>query len=166
MTLLPEIRTRLNAIDPTLAIVQPRTMEDVISDGMVDTTVQTWLLGAFAALALVLAAVGLYSVMAFLVAERRQEIGLRIALGADRRALLRLVLGHAATLIVAGVAAGLLAALWLPRLVRGLLFGVAPNDLATFAVVSCLLALVALAACAIPVRRAMRVDPIVALRYE
>jgi putative ABC transport system permease protein len=166
MSLLASIRADVNALDPTLAVIEPRTMDDVISDGMQDTSLQTWLLGAFATLAVVLAAVGLYSVMAFLVAERRHEIGIRMALGAGERDLLGLVVGHATKLVTAGVVAGLAAALWLTRLIRGLLFGVAPNDLPTFAAVALLLVLVALAACAIPARRAMRVDPLVALRYE
>jgi putative ABC transport system permease protein len=165
-TLLAPIRAHLTAIDPSLAIVDPRTMEDVISDDIRDTSLVTWLLGTFAAVAALLAAVGLYSVMGFLVAQRRREIGIRIALGAGHRELLRLVLGHAAKLIAVGLLAGLGAALWLTRLLRGLLFGVASNDLPTFVVVSCLLVIVALAACAIPARRAMRVDPITALRYE
>jgi predicted lysophospholipase L1 biosynthesis ABC-type transport system permease subunit len=166
MTLLSSVRAHVNALDPTLAVVNPRTMDDVIADGMADTTLQTWLLGAFAALAAVLAAIGLYSVMAFLVAQRRHELGVRIALGAGRRDLLSLVLGHGTKLIAVGVVAGLGAAFWLTRLMQGLLFGVAPNDFATFAAVSCLLVLVALVACAIPARRATHVDPIVALRYE
>jgi len=166
MTLLSPIRAHVNALDSTLAVVEPRTMEDVIADGMADTSLQTWLLGTFAALAVVLAAVGLYSVMAFLVAQRRHEIGIRTALGAARGDLLMLVLGHATKLIVVGVLAGLGAALWLTRLIQSLLFGVAANDLPTFAAVSVLLVLVSLGACAIPVWRAMRVDAIVALRYE
>ncbi len=166
MTLLPSVRAHVNALDSTLAVIQPRTMDDVVSDGMVDTSLQTWLLGIFAALAVVLAAVGLYSVMAFLVAQRKHEIGIRVALGAERADLLRLVLGHAARLVAVGLLAGVCGALWLTRLIRGLLFGVAANDLWTFAGVSSLLALIALAACAIPARRAMRVNPIVALRYE
>jgi putative ABC transport system permease protein len=166
MTVLASIRADVNALDSTLAVIEPRTMDDVISDGMLDTSLQTWLLGTFAALAAVLAAVGLYSVMAFLVAERRHEIGIRMALGAGQRDLLRLVVGHATKLVTVGVIAGLAAALWLTRLIQGLLFGVGSNDLSTFAAVACLLVLVALAACAIPARRAMRVDPIVALRYE
>jgi putative ABC transport system permease protein len=166
MALLPSIRSQVNAIDSTLAVSDPRTMSDVVADGMADTSLQTWLLGTFAALAVVLAAIGLYSVMAFLVAQRRHEIGIRTALGARQTDLLRLVLVHAVKLVAVGVAVGLAAAWALTRLMRGLLFGVASNDAATFATVSCLLVLVALAACAIPARRAMRVDPLVALRYE
>ncbi len=164
MTLLAPIRAHLNALDSTLAAMQPRTMEDVISDGMMDTSLQTWLLVAFAAIAVTLAAVGLYSVMAFLVAQRKHEIGIRTALGAGHGDLLRLVVGHAAKLIAVGVAVGLGAALWLTRLIRGLLFGVASGDLPTLVAVSCLLVAIALAACAIPARRATRVDPIIALR--
>jgi putative ABC transport system permease protein len=166
MSVLPTVRAHVNALDSSLALVQPRTMDEVISDGMTDTSLQTGLIGVFAALAVVLAAIGLYSVMAFLVAQRRQEIGVRMALGAARSDLLRLVLGHAAKLIAVGVLSGLGAALALTRLMRGLLFGVAVNDVSTFVVVSTVLVLVALAACIVPVRRAVRIDAIIALRYE
>ncbi len=165
-SLLGAVRSHVNALDPALAIIDPRTMDDVLADDMMDTSLQTWLLAIFAALAVVLAGVGLYSVMAFLVAQRRHEIGIRTALGAGQGQLLRLVLGHGAKLIVGGVLVGLGAALWLSRLLRGLLFGVESHDVWTFAAVSFLLVIVALAACAIPARRATRVDPIVALRYE
>lgn len=163
---LTPIRAHLAAIDPTLAVAEPRTMEEVLAEGTRDEGFLTWLLGTFAVVAAVLAAVGLYSVMAFLVAQRQREIGIRVALGAGQGELLRFVLGHAAKLITAGVVTGLGAALWLTRLLRGLLFGVGPSDLSTFAVVSSLLVVVALAACAVPARRAMRIDPIVALRGE
>jgi hypothetical protein len=165
-SLLGAIRSHVSALDSTLAVMDPRTMDDVMADGMSDATLQTWLLGVFAVVASVLAAVGLYSVMAFLVAQRKHEIGVRMALGAGRAELLRLVLGHGTKLIVAGVAGGLAAAFALTRLIRGLLFGVEATDVPTFAVVSVLLVLVAVAACVIPARRATRVDPIVALRYE
>jgi putative ABC transport system permease protein len=166
MSVLSPVRGQLTALDPTLAVIGPRTLDDVISDGMQDTSFETWLLGTFAVLAAVLAAVGLYSVMAFLVAQRRHEIGIRTALGAGHGDLLRLVLGHAAKLIAIGVLVGLGATVWLTRVLRGLLFGVASNDPLTFVAVSGLLVLVALVACAVPARRAMRVDPVVALRYE
>jgi putative ABC transport system permease protein len=166
MTLLASVRQRVQALDPALALIQPRTMEDVVADGMADTSVQTWLLGVFAALAVLLASVGLYSVMAFLVAQRTHEIGVRIALGAAGGDLMRLVYRHGARLIVIGIVAGVGGALGLTRLLRGLLFGVASNDPATFVSASLLLALVALAACGLPAWRAMRVSPITALRYE
>jgi putative ABC transport system permease protein len=165
-SVLAPIRAQLGAIDPTLAVAHPRTMDEVLADGMRDEGFLAWLLGTFAAVAAVLAAVGLYSVMAFLVAQRRREIGIRIALGAGQGELLRFVLGHAAKLIAAGLLAGLGAAWWLTRLLHGLLFGVAPSDPSTFVIVSTLLVVVALAACVVPARRAMRVDPIVALRCE
>jgi predicted permease len=164
--LLPAIRAHLNSLDPTLAVVNPRTMDDVISDGMADTSMQTWLIGIFAMVAAVLAAVGLYSVMAFLVAQRGHELGVRVALGAAPADLAQHVMGRAARLVAIGLAAGLASALWLTRLMRSLLFGVAANDLATFVGVAALLALVAAVACAVPTRRAMRVDPIVALRQD
>ena len=165
-SVLAPIRAQLGAIDPTLAVAHPRTMDEVLADGMRDEGFLAWLLGTFAAVAAVLAAVGLYSVMAFLVAQRRREIGIRIALGAGQGELLRFMLGHAAKLIAAGVLAGLGAAWWLTRLLHGLLFGVAPSDPSTFVIVSTLLVVVALAACVVPAQRAMRVDPIVALRHE
>ena len=166
MTMLGTIRSNVNALDSSLAVITPRTMDEVISDGITDTSLQTWLLCTFAAVAVLLATVGLYSVMAFLVAQRRHEIGIRMALGARQTHLLRLVYGRATKLIALGVFAGIGAALWLTRLIQNLLFRVAPNDVRTYAAVSLLLTLVALAACFIPARRAMSVDPIIALRYE
>jgi putative ABC transport system permease protein len=166
MAMLGTIRSSVSSLDSTLAVITPRTMEDVISDGMTDTSLQTWLLGVFAAVAVLLAMVGLYSVMAFLVAQRRQEIGIRMALGARQIDLLRLVFGHATKLVAIGLLAGIGAALWLTMLMQSLLFGVAANDIATYAAVSALPTLVAFAACCIPARRAMSVDPVVALRYE
>ena len=166
MGLLGAIRQQVQALDPALPLIQPRTMEDVVSEGMADTSVQTWLLGVFAALAVLLASVGLYSVMAFLVAQRTHEIGIRMALGAGPGDLMRLVYRHGVRLIVVGVVAGIGAAFGLTRLIRNLLFGVAPNDPVTFAAAAVLLTLIALAACGIPAWRAMRVSPIVALRYD
>ena len=124
------------------------------------------ILGLFAALALILAVVGIYGAMAYAVNQRKHEIGIRTALGAQRRDVLRLVMRDGAKIALFGIALGMAGAFALTRLMASLLFEVKPTDPATFADVAILLALVALAACYIPARRAMRVDPMVALRYE
>jgi putative ABC transport system permease protein len=156
----------LRGLDSSLAVFRPRTMDDVIAGAMQDTSLQTFLLGIFAGLGLLLSAVGTYSVMAYLVSQRTHEIGIRVALGAQRNGVLRLVLGQGTRLALIGVTLGVIAALMLSKLLEGLLFGVSARDPLTFAGVAFLLTSVALAACYIPARRAMRVDPMVALRYE
>jgi len=166
MSTLGGIRSSLNALDNSLAIFKPRTMDDVISESMQDLSLQTVLLAVFAALAALLAAVGLYSVMAYLVTQRTHEIGVRMALGAQQRDVLQLVLCQGSRLIFIGVGAGIAAALALTRLMSGLLYGVTAADPVTFAGVAILLAVIAVAACYIPARRASRVDPMIALRYE
>jgi putative ABC transport system permease protein len=165
-SVLAAIRGDLNALDGGLAVFRPRTMDEVVADAMQDTSEQTMLLSIFASLALLLAAVGIYGVMAYVVTQRTHEIGVRMALGAEQHDVLRLVLGEGFRLTVIGVALGLAAAFALTRLLRSLLFAVSASDPLTFAGVSILLASVALAACYIPARRASRVDPMVALRYE
>jgi ABC-type antimicrobial peptide transport system permease subunit len=124
------------------------------------------LLGVFAALALILSCVGIYGVISYLVSQRTHEIGVRIALGAQRSDVLRLILGQGVRMALIGVAIGIAAALGLTRLMANQLFGVTTHDPLTFGGVAVLLTLVAVAACYIPARRAMRTDPIVALRYE
>ncbi len=163
---IESIRKIVGGLDPSLAIIRPRTMKDVISDSMLDTSLQTLLLGVFASLAVLLAAVGLYSVLSFLVSQRSREIGIRMALGAHQNDVLRLILGHGAKLIAIGTVLGLGAAMWLTRMIRSQLFGVPSNDLITFVAVPVLLGLVAFIACYIPARRAALLDPLVALRYD
>jgi ABC-type antimicrobial peptide transport system permease subunit len=125
-----------------------------------------FLLGVFATLALVLASVGIYGVISFMVGQRTHEIGLRMALGAQHRDVMRLVLGEGVKMALVGVAGGAAAALGLTRLMVNELFGVAPQDPLTFAAVAIVLTLVALLACYLPARHAVRVDPMVALRYK
>lgn len=165
-SILGAVRNDVSELDSTLAIYHVRTMEEVIADAMQDTTLQTFLLGVFAALALILAVVGLYGVMAYVVTQRTHEIGIRMALGAQQTDVLRLVMSEGAKLTAIGIAVGLAGAFALTRLLANLLFGVSTYDPATFAIVSVVLGAVAMAACYIPARRATRVDPLVALRYE
>lgn len=160
------VRNTVREIDANLALFHVRTMNEIIAEDMTDATTQTFLLGIFAALGLVLACVGLYGVMSYLVTQRTHEIGIRMALGAQHRDVLRLVIGQGAKLIVIGVAVGIAGALGVTQLLAASLFGVSATDPATYIVVSALLIVVALVACYIPARRASRVDPMVALRYE
>jgi ABC-type antimicrobial peptide transport system permease subunit len=133
---------------------------------LVTTRLTNWLLAGFAVTALLLALTGIYGVMALNVANRRNEFGIRLALGAQATNVLRLILGQGLRLAIVGVAAGLLAAIGLTRLLQGLLFGISASDPVTFAVLAVLLVAVALLACWIPARRATKVDPLEALRSE
>jgi ABC-type antimicrobial peptide transport system permease subunit len=124
------------------------------------------LIGSFASLALILAMVGLYGLISYMVLQRTREIGIRVALGAQRCDILRMVLRQGIRAALAGVATGVIAGLALTRLMTSLLYGISPGDALTFAGAALLLLIVAFAACSIPARRAVRVDPVVALRYE
>src|ERR1700722_5362310 len=143
-----------------------QTMESLISDSLAARRFAMILLGAFAALAMVLASVGIYGVIAYVVGQRTQEIGIRMALGAQRNDVLRLILWQGTRLALLGICIGIMGALALTRLMTKLLYGVSATDPLTFAGLALILAAVAIAACCLPARKAMRVDPMVALRYE
>jgi putative ABC transport system permease protein len=143
-----------------------RPMAEVIGSSIAQPRFRTTLLSLFGAAALLLAAIGIYGVLAYTVAQQTREIGIRMALGANPGKVLRLVLGRGLRLAGFGTAIGILAALMLTQLLNSLLFGVSATDPVTFAAVAGLLLGVALLACYVPARRAMRVDPMVALRYE
>lgn len=160
------VRDAVRALDPSLALMNVRTMPQIIAESMTDTKYEAALLGAMAALALILAAVGTYGVMSYVVGQRTNEIGIRMALGARRSSILLMVLRQAGTLVGVGIAVGLAAATGAAQLMKGLLVEVPATDPATYTSVAALLALVALAACYLPVRRATRVDPVIALRDE
>jgi predicted permease len=166
VALASAIRSAVWSLDPTLPVSRIQTMEQVRSSYLGPQRFELSLVALFGILGLILAAVGLYGVTAYSVSRRTHEIGIRMTLGAQQRDVMRLVIGNGAKLALIGVAAGTLAALALTHVMNDLLFGVTPTDPATFSAVALLLILVALAACYIPARRAMRVDPMVALRHE
>jgi putative ABC transport system permease protein len=141
-------------------------MNDVLSDSLLLRRLSVWMLGTFAGLALVLATVGIYGLTSYSVSRRTHEIGLRMALGASQDKILRLVVWRGVLTAVAGVAVGLPAAIFMSRFLRAMLFGVGAMDPATFVVVPIVLVCASALACYIPARRAMRIDPINALRYE
>ena len=147
-------------------IAKPQTLNQVIGKTLADRQFSTTLLDIFAAVALVLAGIGLYGVISYLVGQRTQEFGIRLALGAQRRDILSLVLSHGMKLALIGIALGLFAAYWLTRFLRKMLFGITATDPVTFSVIALMVVFVAILACIVPARRAMKVDPLKALRYE
>ncbi|HEY7287248.1 MAG TPA: ABC transporter permease [Vicinamibacterales bacterium] len=164
-SLVAPIRAAVRALDSSVPVYSVATMESLIGSQTSQSRFTMWLMGIFAVIALALAVIGIYGVMSYLVTQRTREIGIRLALGAEGRDILRLVVGNGARLIAAGIVAGLAAAFVLERLVSSLLFGVTTADAASAGAVA-ILAAVALLACYVPALRAMRVDPLHALRYE
>jgi putative ABC transport system permease protein len=164
--LISAVLEKIKELDPDLPTAGIQPMEKVVSVSVGQPRLITGLVGAFAGFALLLAAVGIYGVMAYSVSQRTHEMGIRMALGAAPRDIFRLVVGQGMRLVLAGIALGFLASLGLTRLMATLLFGTNANDPITFAAVAFILVGVALAACYIPARRATRVDPLIALRYE
>ncbi|MGB7282614.1 MAG: ABC transporter permease [Candidatus Acidiferrum sp.] len=156
----------IHKFDPNLPVTHVMTLDTLFSDSVSPRRFSTFLLGIFAGLALLLATMGIYGVMSYVVSLRTNEIGIRMALGAQPGDIWRLVIGRGAQLALAGVALGLLGAFALTKLIASLLYGVKPTDPITFGAVALLLISVALLACYVPARQAMRVDPMVALRYE
>ena len=160
------IRQEVQKIDKDLPVTDVAMMPDIIEASVAQPRFRTFLLGLFGAMALVLAATGIFGVISYSVSRRTNEIGIRVALGASRGTILRMVLRETLLLTFAGLAVGLPCALAASRLLGNMLFGVSASDPATLAIVAITLAAVAALAAYIPARRAMRVDPMVALRYE
>ena len=160
------VREAIHSLDPELPLAKVATLTTLVDDSLSQPRFAMLLLASFGVLALLLASIGMYGVISYSVMQRTQEIGIRIALGAERRKVFAMVLGQGARLAGLGIAIGLVAALGLTRIMASFLFGVRPTDPLTFAAVSLLLVLIALLACYLPARRATRVDPMVALRHD
>jgi putative ABC transport system permease protein len=166
MLLAETIRQEIWAVDKEQSVAGMMPLGDLVDENLAPRKIQASLLGGFAGLALLLATVGIYAVLSFAVTQRTQEIGIRVALGAHRRDVLRMVFSQGLKLFLVGAALGLGAALALSRTLGHLLYGVSANDPISFAAVIVLLSGITLLACYIPARRATRVDPLVALHYE
>ena len=161
-----QVRGAMRAVDPDLPIAQLRQLRELVSESVSQPRFYMALIASFAGIALVLAAVGIYGVISYAVSQRSRELGIRIALGASGANVMAHVLRPGIALAAAGVGIGLVASLALTRLIASLLFGVTPVDPVTFGAVAAVLLGVAVAACAVPARRASRVDPLVAMRSE
>ena len=164
MSVAGAIRDEIRQMDASLPVANVRSMNDVVAAALATPRLTGFLLGTFAAIALALAAVGIYSVLAYLVSLRTQEIGIRLAIGADRSQVLGMVLRQGLALAAAGTVVGLIGALALTRLMQSLLYEVRPNDPITFVAVAAALLLIALMASFLPARRATKVSPMIALR--
>jgi len=160
------VRGAVLSIDPNQPISNVSTLEKVVDESVAQRRLNMLLMGLFGGLAMLLSAVGVYGLLSHAVTQRTHEMGIRMALGAQMSDVLKLVLKQGMMLALIGEAVGLVGALMLTRLIRGLLFGVTPNDVTTFVVVITILSIVALLACYLPARRATKVDPLIALRYE
>ncbi len=160
------VRQAVGSVDKAQPVADIRTMEKIVSDAVTQPRFNFALLGIFSAIALVLSAAGIYGVTAYTVSQRTHEIGIRMALGAQGRDVLKMILGQGLRLTIIGVAFGLLASFLLTRFLSSMLFGIGATDVLTFVSVALILTGVALAACYVPARRAAKTDPMVALRYE
>jgi putative ABC transport system permease protein len=160
------IREAVRSVDADLPVTMVKTLGEIVDDSMAQPRFSMLLLAAFGGLAVVLAAIGMYGVISYSVAQRTREIGIRMALGAARASVFRLVIVQGARMATVGIVTGLAASAAITRWMAGFLYGVTPLDPVTFAVVPVLLAGIALVACYVPARRATRVDPVTALRCE
>src|SRR5262249_11025781 len=166
LTLLPVVKEKIREVNSQQAFSSVATIDQLVARSLDQRRFNLLLLASFAVLALILAAVGLYGLISFTTSQRTSEIGIRMAFGADRARLLRLIIGQGMVLVVAGIAIGLAASLALTRLMQSLLYSIDPTDPLTFVAIAVVLSVVPFLACYIPARRATRVDPMVALRYE
>jgi putative ABC transport system permease protein len=160
------IRGEVQSVDPGIPVFAVRTLNEVVAKSLADRRFALTILAVFAGVALLLASIGIYGVMAYTFSQRTHEIGVRVALGAQRRDILRMALGEGMVLVAIGLGVGLVGAAIVTRFLRSMLFSVTATDPLTFASIALLLAAVALLACFIPAQRATQVDPLVALRED